>query len=89
MHDDHAQEEQPAAETQRETIVTTKNDDKDPTARKGQKDEEIRALIEERRTTDKKYKERLKNISEKIKKRIRDNKKAKRQNKIQHILEEF
>ena len=63
-----------------------KNDDKDSKARQGQKDEEIRALIEERRTTNKKYLESLKNISKQIEQCIRENKRTNRQENIQDMF---
>ena len=54
-----------------------------------QKYEEIRAFIEERSVTDKRDKERLKNVSKKIKQCIRDNKRTKKQEKIPQISQEF
>ena len=53
------------------------------------KDKEIMALIQERKTTAKHEKERIREISQKIKKCIRDNKRRTRQGKIQKILEEL
>ena len=52
-----------------------------------EKDEKIRALIQERKTTAKHEKERIREISKKIKKYIRENKRTKRQERIQKILE--
>ena len=53
------------------------------------KDAEIRRLIEERRSTPKEEKQRLKELSKCIKKCIRDKKRVKRQQAIQRILEDF
>ena len=50
---------------------------------------EIRRLIEERRTTPKEEKQRSKDVSKQIRKCIRDKKRAKRQEEIQRILEDF
>ena len=52
-----------------------------------EKDERIRALIQERKTTAKHSKDRILEISKEITKCIRDNKRLKRQEKIQKILE--
>ena len=52
-----------------------------------EKDERIRALIQERKTTAKHSKDQIREISKEIKKCIRDNKRLKRQEKIQKILE--
>ena len=52
-----------------------------------EKDERIRALIQERKTTGKHRKDRIREVSKEIKKCIRDNKRMKRQAKIQKILE--
>ena len=52
-------------------------------------DDEIRRFIDERRTTVKGYKHQLKEFSKKMKTCIRDRQRAKRQEKIQRILEEF
>ena len=52
-----------------------------------EKDNEILALIQERKTTAKHEKERIREISKKIKNCIRDNKRRTRQEKIQKILE--
>ena len=52
------------------------------------KDKEIRALVQERKTIAKHEKERIREISKKIKKCIRDNKRMKRQEKFEKILEE-
>ena len=52
-----------------------------------EKDERIRAHIQERKTTAKHSKDRIREISKEIKKCIRDNKRLKRQAKIQKILE--
>ena len=57
--------------------------------RSTKEDVEIRRLIEERRTTPKEERERLKEVSKQIKKCIRDKKRAKRQEDIQRILEDF
>ena len=51
------------------------------------KDEKIRALIQERETTAKHEKERIREISKEIKKYIRAHKRTKRQERIQKILE--
>ena len=53
-----------------------------------EKDEKNRALIQERKTIVKHEKDRIREISKKIKKCIRDHKRMKRQEKIQKILEE-
>ena len=53
------------------------------------KDAEILRLIEERRSTPKEEKQRLKELSKSIKKYIREKKRMKRQQDIQRILEEF
>ena len=53
------------------------------------KDEEILVLIQERKTTAKHEKERIREISKKIKKCIRENKKEDKTRKIQKILEEL
>ena len=53
------------------------------------KDAEILRLIEERRSTPKEEKQRLKDLSKSIKKCIREKKRMKRQQDIQRILEEF
>ena len=53
------------------------------------KDAEILRLIEERRSTPKEEKQRLKELSKRIKKCIREKKRMKRQQDIQRILEEF
>ena len=50
---------------------------------------EIRRLIKERRTTPKEEKQRSKDVSKQIRKCIRDKKRAKRQEEIQRILEDF
>ena len=50
---------------------------------------EIRRLIEERRTTPREEKQRLKEVSKQLRKCIRDKKRAKRQEEIQRILEDF
>ena len=52
-----------------------------------EKDERIRALIQERETTAKHNKDRIREISKEIKKCIRDNKRMKRRSKIQKILD--
>ena len=52
-------------------------------------DVEIRRLIEQRRNTPKEEKQRLKEVSKRIKKCIRDKKRMKRQQDIQRILEDF
>ena len=52
-------------------------------------DAKIRRLIEERRSTPKEEKQRLKEMSKCIKKCIRDKKRVKRQQVIQRILEDF
>ena len=52
-----------------------------------EKDEKIRALIQERKTTAKHEKERIREISKEIKKYIRAHKRTKRQERIQKILE--
>ena len=52
-----------------------------------EKDERIRALVQERKTTAKHEKDRIRELSKEIKKCIRDNKRTKRQEKIQKILE--
>ena len=52
-----------------------------------EKDEKIRALIQERKTTAKHENERIGEISKEIKKYIRENKRTKRQERIQKILE--
>ena len=52
-----------------------------------EKDERIRALIQERKTTAKHEKDRIREISKEIKKCIRENKRRKRQERIQKILE--
>ena len=52
-------------------------------------DDEIKRLIEERRSIAEGDKQRLKEVSKKIKKCIRDNKRSRRQEKIQRILEAF
>ena len=49
----------------------------------------MQALIKERKTIDRKNKERLKEVSKKINQSIRDRKRTKRQEKIQKLLEEF
>ena len=51
--------------------------------------DEIRGLVEERRNTANGEKHKLKELSKWIKKCIRERKRAKRQEKIQQILEEF
>ena len=51
-----------------------------------EKDERIRALVQERKTTAKHEKDRIREISKEIKKCIRENKRKKRR-KIQKILE--
>ena len=53
------------------------------------KDAEILRLIEERRSTPKEEKQRLKDLSKRIKKCIREKKRMKRQQDIQRILEKF
>ena len=53
------------------------------------KDAEILRLIEERRSTPKEEKQRLKDLSRSTKKCIREKKRMKRQQDIQRILEEF
>ena len=53
------------------------------------KDAEIRRLIEERRSTPKEEKQRLKELRKCIKKCTRDKKRVKRQQLIQRILEDF
>ena len=53
------------------------------------KDVEIRRLIEERRSTPKEEKQRLKEVSKCTRKCIRDKKRLKRQQDIQRILEDF
>ena len=53
------------------------------------RDEKIRALIQERKTTAKHEKGRIRDISKEIKKWIRQNKRTKRQVKIQKILEKI
>ena len=53
------------------------------------KDEEILALIQERRTIKKDERERIREVSKKIKKCIREKKRTARQEKIQKILEEL
>ena len=53
------------------------------------KDAEILRLIEERRSTPREEKQRLKEVSKCIKKCIRDKKRMKRQQDIQRILEDF
>ena len=50
---------------------------------------EIRRLIEEGRTTPKEEKQQLKEESKQVKNCITDKKRAKRQEEIQHILEDF
>ena len=50
-----------------------------------EKDKEILALIQERKTIAKHEKERIREVSKKIKKCIRENKRRKRQEKIQKI----
>ena len=52
-----------------------------------EKDERIRALIHERKTCGKHNKDRIREISKEIKKYIRENKRLRRQEKIQKILE--
>ena len=52
-------------------------------------DVEIRRLIEERRSTAKGEKQRLKVLSKQIRKCSRDKKRIKRQDKIQRILDDF
>ena len=52
-------------------------------------DAEILRLIEERRSTPKEEKQRLKDLSKCIKKCIREKKRMKRQQDIQRILEDF
>ena len=51
-------------------------------------DEEIMALIDEKRKIKKNDKKRLKEVRKKIKKSIRDKKRSRREEKIQRILEE-
>ena len=53
------------------------------------KDAEILRLIEERRSTPKEEKQRLKDLSKSLKKCIREKKRMKRQQDTQRILEEF
>ena len=53
------------------------------------KDAEILRLIEERKSTPKEEKQRLKEVSKSIQKCIRDRKRMKRQMDIQRILEDF
>ena len=53
------------------------------------KDEEILAFIHERKTIKKDEKERIREVSKKIKKCIREKKRTARQEKIQNILEEL
>ena len=53
------------------------------------KDAEILRLIEERRSMPKEEKQRLKDLSKKTKKCIREKKRMKRQQDIERILEEF
>ena len=67
---DHTFEDQPEKETLRNAIVNMKNTLK-TRKKEYQKIEEIKALIRERRIN-KKYKERLRNVSTKIKQCIRD-----------------
>ena len=57
--------------------------------RSPREDAEIRRLIEERRSTPKEEKQRLKELSKCIKKCIRDKKRVNRQQLIQRILEDF
>ena len=52
-----------------------------------EKDERIRALIHKRKTCGKHNKDRIREISKEIKKYIRENKRLRRQEKIQKILE--
>ena len=52
------------------------------------KDEKILALIQERKSTAKNEKEKIKEISKEIKRCIRDNKRSKRREKCEKILEE-
>ena len=52
-----------------------------------EKDEKFRALVQEKKTIAKHEKDRIREISKKIKKCIRDNKRMKRQEQIQKILE--
>ena len=54
---------------------------------RNEKDERIRALVQERKTTAKHNRDRIREISKEIKKYIRENKRLKRQEKIQKILE--
>ena len=54
---------------------------------RNEKDERIRALIHERKTCGKHNKDRIREISKEIKKYIRENKRLRRQEKIQKILE--
>ena len=52
-----------------------------------EKDERIRALVQERKTTAKHEKDRIRELSKEIKKCIRDNERTKRKERIQKILE--
>ena len=54
---------------------------------RNEKDERIRALVQQRKTIAKDKKDRIREISKEIKKCIRDNKRLKRQEKIQKNLE--
>ena len=54
---------------------------------RNEKDERIRALVQERKTTAKHNRDRIREISKDIKKYIRDNRRLKRQKEIQKILE--
>ena len=53
------------------------------------KDAEILRLIKERRSTPKEKKQRIKDLSKRLKKCVRERKRMKRQQDIQRILEEF